>query len=100
MNSKQRSYLKGLAQKIEPLVIIGKNGINENVIKQIDDVLEARELIKIKVLNNAEFKASDVGIALAESSRSDLVQTVGSMVILYRISRRKDIDHIDISNVK
>lgn len=100
MNSKQRSYLKGLAQKIEPLVIIGKNGINENVIKQIDDVLEARELIKIKVLNNAEFKASDVGIVLAESSRSDLVQTVGSMVILYRISRRKDIDHIDISNVK
>lgn len=100
MNSKQRSYLKGLAQKIEPLVIIGKNGINENVIKQIDDVLEARELIKIKVLNNAEFKASDVGIVLAELSRSDLVQTVGSMVILYRISRRKDIDHIDISNVK
>lgn len=99
MNSKQRSYLKGLAQKIEPLVIIGKNGINENVVKQIDDVLEARELIKIKVLNNAEFKASDIGITLAESSRSDLVQTVGSMVVLYRISKRKDIDHIDISNI-
>lgn len=100
MNSKQRSYLKGLAQKIEPLVIIGKNGINDNVIKQIDEVLEARELIKIKVLKNADFKAADVGNEIAEDVKAELVQTVGGAVVLYRISKRKDFEHIDITTVK
>lgn len=100
MNSKQRSYLKGLAQKIEPLVIVGKNGINENVINQINEVLEARELIKIKVLKNADFKAADVGNEIAADVKAELVQTVGGMVVLYRISKRKDIEHIDITTVK
>lgn len=94
MTSKERAYLRGLAMNIEPLVHIGKNGINDNLLKQIDDLLEARELVKITVLNNAEYTAKDLINVIAEAVHAVPVQTVGSKITLYRVSKKKDIKHI------
>lgn len=84
MNSKDRAYLRSLANTIEPIFQIGKSGISNNLIKQVDDALEARELIKLTVLETAPDSAKDTSIILAESTNSTVVQVVGRKVTLYR----------------
>ena len=94
LTSKQRAQLRGLANSLEPIVHIGKDGIGDNLIKQADDALEARELIKCKVLdNNIEFDARTAAEALAKATRSQVVQVIGTKFVLYRhntnIAKRK-----------
>lgn len=89
MTSKQRAYLRGLANNIEPIFQLGKNGISDNLIKQIDDALEARELIKITVLETAPDDIHDIGNILAENTGSVLVQIMGKKITLYR-PKKKD----------
>ncbi len=89
MTSKQRAYLRGLANSIDAIFQIGKSGINDNLIVQVSDALEARELIKISVLESAPANAKELGQILAEETNSTLVQTVGSKITLYR-ARKKD----------
>ena len=84
MNSKQRAYLRGLANNISSIFQIGKNGISDNLIKQIDDALESRELIKIHVLENSPEDILDVANSLAKSTNSELVQTIGNKITLFR----------------
>ena len=69
MTSKQRAYLRGLANNITAIFQIGKNGINNNLIKQIDEALEARELIKITVLETSPDTAKVFGIEISEKTR-------------------------------
>lgn len=89
MTSKQRAYLKSLASNIPAIFQIGKSGISENLIKQLNDALEARELIKITVLETAPEAVKDLGNQLAEKTNSTLVQTIGSKIVLYR-QKKKD----------
>lgn len=89
MNSKQRSYLRGLANKIDPIFQVGKSGISDNLIQQLNDALEARELIKISVLETAPDGAKNLGIELSDLTNSELVQTVGNKITLFR-QKRKD----------
>lgn len=89
MTSKQRAYLRGLANTIEPIFQIGKSGLSDNLIKQLDDALEARELIKITVLNTVPDDVKSLGNDIANSTNSTLVQTVGNKITLYR-ARKKD----------
>ncbi len=89
MNSKDRAYLRSLANTIEPILQIGKSGINNNLIKQVNDALEARELIKITVLETAPEDANDVAIELSNSTNSIVVQVLGRKITLYR-KRKKD----------
>lgn len=89
MNSKQRAYLRGLANGLTSIFQVGKNGISDNLIKQIDDALEARELIKLNVLETSPDDTVEVGNSLAEATNSTLVQTVGNKITLYR-ARKKD----------
>ena len=85
LTSKQRAQLRGLANSIEPIVHIGKDGIGENLIKQANDALEARELIKCKVLDNSlEYDARTAADALAAATRSQVVQVIGTKFVLYR----------------
>lgn len=84
MTSKQRSYLRGLANTLDAIFQIGKSGISENLVKQLDDALEARELIKISVLDNAPDDVKTFGNEIALKTNSDLVQTVGNKITLYR----------------
>lgn len=89
MTSKQRAYLRGLANKVESIFQIGKSGISENLIEQLSDALEARELIKISVLESAPSSVLELGQEIAEKTDSILVQTVGNKITLYR-TRKKD----------
>lgn len=94
MTSKQRSYLRGLANSLDAIFQIGKNGLNSNYIKQIDDVLEARELIKITVLETAPEDTRYLAEELANSTHSTLVQIVGNKIILFR--QRKNNSKIEL----
>ena len=89
MTSKQRDYLKSLASNISAIFQIGKSGISENLINQLNDALEARELIKITVLETAPEAVKDLGNQLSEKTNSTLVQTIGNKIVLYR-QKKKD----------
>ena len=78
LTSKQRAQLRGLANSIDTILHIGKDGIGENLIKQADDALEARELVKGKVLdNNIEYDARAAAAELARATRAEVVQVIG-----------------------
>ena len=87
LTGKQRGYLKSLANSMDTIMQIGKGGVTENVIKQIDDALEARELVKIKILNNSTLEAKETANAIAESVRAEYVQSIGNKFVLYRESK-------------
>ena len=84
MTSKQRAYLRGLANPLDTILQVGKGGVNENVIKQVNDALTARELIKIRVLENSLYTAKEAAEEIAESCRCEVVQILGSRITLYR----------------
>lgn len=84
LNSKQRAYLKSLAQSIQPIFQVGKNDVGENMVKQISDALEARELIKLHVLENSMLNAREAADKISSLTGSEVVAVIGSKFILYR----------------
>lgn len=86
ITSKERAYLRGLANTIPAIMQIGKGGISENLIKTVSDALEARELIKLTVLENSMEAPKDMANALAAAVSADVVGVVGRKIILYRES--------------
>lgn len=86
LTSKQRAYLRGLANPIETILIVGKGEITENIIKQADDALTARELIKGKVLENSGYSSREAAELIAEKCSADVVQVIGSKFVLYRMN--------------
>ncbi|MGE5558174.1 MAG: YhbY family RNA-binding protein [Bacillota bacterium] len=88
LDSKQRSFLRGLGQELKPVVFIGKSGVTRDVVAQCDDVLEARELIKGRVLPNSGLTARDASRVLAEQTEAEVVQVIGRNFILCRTSRK------------
>lgn len=89
MTSKQRAYLRSLANKIEAIFQIGKNGISDNLIKQLDDALDARELIKITVLETAPDSSKNLSFEIAERTNSLVIQVIGNKITLFR-QKKKD----------
>ena len=90
LTSKQRAQLRAMANGIETILQVGKDGIGENLIRQADEALEARELIKGRVLdNNIEYDARLAADTLAKATRSEVVQVIGSRFVLYRESHSK-----------
>ena len=90
LTSKQRAQLRGLANTFDTIVQVGKDGITENVIAQVNEALEARELIKGRVLdNNIEYDARLAAEELAKATRSEVVQVIGSKFVLYRETHSK-----------
>lgn len=86
LTSKQRAYLRGLASNEPTIMQIGKGGISENLIKTVSDALEARELIKLSVLENCDYTVREAADALAEALGADVCGVIGRKVILYRES--------------
>lgn len=84
ITSKQRAYLRGLANTIDAIFQIGKSGISNALIKQLNDALEARELIKISVLETAPSNARAMAEQISIQTNSIVVQTVGSKITLYK----------------
>lgn len=89
LTGKQKRYLRSKAMTMDALYQIGKEGLGENFTKQIDDALEARELIKIKILKNSAEEAEDAGQSLSAELGAELVQTIGHCIVLYRKSKNK-----------
>lgn len=89
MTSKQRAYLRGLANTMEPILHAGKGGISDAMIKQADDALEARELIKGKVLETAPATAREVAEEIAAQVNAEVVQVIGRTFVLFR-QKEKD----------
>ncbi len=87
ITSKQRSFLKSMAHSLDPVVYIGKAGVTENVIKEIDDCLEARELIKVKLQEGCLLTPKEVANDLLEPLGAEFVQAIGRKFTLYRESK-------------
>ncbi|KJR68781.1 ribosome assembly RNA-binding protein YhbY [Bacillus sp. NEAU-CP5] len=87
LTGKQKRFLRSQAHHLTPIFQVGKGGVNENMVKQIAEALEARELIKVSVLQNCEDDKNDVAEALVKGTRSQLVQTIGNTIVLYKESK-------------
>ena len=94
MTSKQRSKLISLAMNLSATVQIGKNGLTESVIEQINTSLEDHELVKIGVLKTADVTAKSVIAEVADLTAAEPVQAIGNKIVLYRRSEKEGIDHI------
>ena len=88
ITSKQRAYLRKLANTLDPIFQIGKSGITDEILNQLSNALEARELIKLRVLENAPFTAREAAQLLSESLQCDVVSVVGYRFVLYRESKK------------
>ena len=86
LNSKQRAALRGMANTMDTIFQIGKDGLGESFYRQVDEALEARELIKLRVLESREAAAD-----IAAHCNADVVQVIGSRFVLYRPSKEKKI---------
>ena len=96
ITSKQRSKLKSLAMMQQPIAQVGKGGITDNMVKSLDEALEARELIKINVLQNAEETPWDFVENLADLLDAVPVAVIGRKAILYRRSSKENFAHIEV----
>lgn len=95
ITTKQRAALRGQANSLEVILQIGKGGISPTILKQLNDALAAREMVKCKVLDNSMLTAREVAQELAEASQSDIVQVIGSKFILYKRNNKNPIYNLD-----
>lgn len=89
LTSKQRSYLRSIGNTFNPIIQIGKNGIDEAVLAQIDQALEARELIKLTILRNSLLEARETCHDICDAIGAEPVQVIGNKFIIYRRSKEK-----------
>ena len=100
MTTKQRAYLKSLAMNIEPVYNIGKASITPEFTEGINEVIEARELIKISVLKNCADDPKELAQILAERTGAEVVQVIGKKIVLYRPAKDKDKRKIELPREK
>lgn len=84
MTSKQRAYLKGLAMNIDPIINIGKSSLTPEVTEAVNEALNKRELVKIGVLKNCIDDPREIASAIAERTKSEVVQVIGKKIVLYK----------------
>lgn len=89
LNSKQRAFLRSMSQKLDTIFQIGKGGISEELCHQLSNALEARELIKVRVLDNSGYTAKEAADTIANAIDCDVVSCVGTKFVLYRESENK-----------
>lgn len=89
LNSKNRAYLRSLANSLDPIFQVGKGGVSEEMCLQISNCLEARELIKLRVLENSGFSAKEAAELIAQATGADVVAVIGNRFVLYRESKDK-----------
>ncbi len=94
MNTKVRATLRAMANSIGVSMQIGKEGTKETSFKAVNELLEARELIKIKVLKNCDMTAREVANALQNELGCEVIQVIGGRIVLYKRSSKDKIKHI------
>lgn len=87
LRGKQKRFLRAKAHHLSPIFQVGKGGVNDNMIKQISEALEVRELIKISILQNCEEDKDTVASELVNGTKSELVQIIGNTIVLYKESK-------------
>lgn len=95
LNSKQRAKLRSIASSLEPMVIIGKDGLTDNVLEQIEKQLFAHEMVKVSVLDGAEEGAKDYLKSVAEKLKAEEVCSIGKKFVVYKMSNKKGLKHIE-----
>ena len=100
LTSKQRAYLRSLANMLEPVLQVGKDGVGANLIVQADGVLEKRELIKGNVLENSPLSAREAAQAIAEATHGEVVQVIGNRFVLFRVQQDKTKRKIELPRSK
>ena len=94
LTKKQTKQLRALANSLTPLFYVGKNDLTEAAIKQADETIEKHELIKCAVQDGSGLTAKEAAEQLAEQLGADVVQTIGNRFVIYRRSKRDDVEHI------
>ena len=94
ITSKDRAKLRGLAQKLEPVVLIGKGGITDQVVESVGLVLDKRELIKIKLLQNSGLEGRPASDEICQKLGADGVQCIGSIIVIYKKSNKDGVKHV------
>lgn len=89
LTGKQRRFLRAMGTGLDAIFQIGKGGLNENLIKQLDDALEARELLKVKILTNSMEVPKEVANKIAEATGAHVVQIIGRNLLFFRQSKKK-----------
>ncbi|PCF75408.1 RNA-binding protein [Staphylococcus delphini] len=87
LTGKQKRFLRSKAHHVDPTFQIGKSWINDNMVEQLKETLENRELIKIHILQNNMDDKSELAQNISQATGSELVQLIGSMIVLYKESR-------------
>ncbi|RWR15184.1 ribosome assembly RNA-binding protein YhbY [Siminovitchia fortis] len=87
LTGKQKRFLRSKAHHLQPIFQVGKGGVNENMIKQIKDALEARELLKISILQNCDEDRETVAEEIVRGTDGELVQIIGRIIVVYKESR-------------
>ena len=93
--SKERARLRAIASTEDTIMQVGKNGINDNLIKSLSDALDKREIIKISVLDNSPDDVKEVGVALAKALKAEFITAIGKKVVLYRYSKKDGVRHVE-----
>lgn len=96
LTSKQRSKLKSIAANLSPVTQVGKDGITNHMVNSLSEALEAREIIKVNVLETADGDVGDIADNLAAALDAEVVIVIGRKVVLYRYSSRDHFAHIEL----
>lgn len=91
LTTKQKVKLRSLAMELRPIFQVGKEGLSDNLIKGLNDALEAHELIKISVLKNCTSNIKEVAFDIASRTNSELIQVIGRNIVFYRKSKKQII---------
>ena len=100
MTSKQRAYLRSIASQMDTIFQVGKGGISDEMCKQISNALDARELIKLRVLDNAEYLPREAAEEIAETVGAEVVTVIGTKFVLFRVSSKEKNRKIDLAAIK
>ncbi|MHB8171710.1 MAG: ribosome assembly RNA-binding protein YhbY [Thermincolia bacterium] len=92
LTGKQKRFLRSMGSTVDPIVQVGKGGIGPSLIQQLDEALEARELVKVRVLRNCLEERDEVAEALSQATKAEVAQQIGSNILFYRRSKKPQIE--------
>ncbi|MBM6699179.1 YhbY family RNA-binding protein [Bifidobacterium pullorum subsp. saeculare] len=96
LTKKQTKQLRALANQLKPMVFVGKNDVTDTVVKQASETLDKHELVKLAVQDGSGLTAKEAAGNMAGQLGAEVVQTIGNRFVLYRRSKRKDVEHIKL----
>lgn len=96
LTSKQRAFLRSMANSLDPILQIGKGEISDEMLNSISKSLMNRELIKVSVLQNSDYEAKSAAQIIGEELNADIVSVVGRKIVVYRKSTKAGVDHIEL----